>query len=162
MGFIGGAFKGIGAKKAAKQQQKFAREGAAELEPFAEQGRGAAEFVSQLLGLGGGTGANEAMQRFRESTGFRDAMQASGRAVASNAAASRLLGSSGTGLTFQREADRLGRASFDDFFNRLFAAQQAGQGAASTRAGLLAGQPASKGSVLRGVGQSFSNIFEGG
>lgn len=113
-----------------------------------------------MLGRPGATGAED-LQRFRESTGFRDIQNRALRGVATNAAAKGLLGSTGTGERFQRTAGELASGSFQDFLKNLFGLQSGAQTAATNQAQLLAGQPASKGAVRQGVGADLSKLFLG-
>lgn len=160
-GIVGGIVGGFGAKKAAKQQRKDTQAAAGELTQFAAPGAAATDALSQALGLSSGTAAGEGLQRFRESLGFRDQQNRALRGVASSGAAAGLLGSTGTGERFQRTAGELASGTLNSFLSNLFGLQNQAQNAATNRAQLLAGQPASKGQVAQNVGSNLNRIFLG-
>lgn len=108
----------------------------ARFDPYATQGTQANSLIASLLGLGGGTGGAEALDKFRDSTGYRDTMNAALGGVTSNAAARGLLNSSGTGKTFQNTAAQIAQGSFGDFLQQLMGQQQVGLNAAGAQAEL--------------------------
>lgn len=122
---------------------------------------------------GGGGGVGEALQRFRESLGFRDTRNAALRGVGANAGARGLFGSSGTGNAFQRTAANLANRTRGDFLDRLTGVAGRGQNAATAQGGfdtsfadtLFRGNVAKgsggKGSILSGVGNSATRALFG-
>lgn len=108
----------------------------ARFDPFAQQGVQAGGLIGQLLGLQGGSAGAEGLAQFRDSTGYRDTLNAATNGVATNAAARGLLGSSGTGKAFQNNAAQLAQGSFGDFLSRLMGQQQMGFNAAGAQADL--------------------------
>ena len=161
-GIVGGIVGGIGAKKAAKQQRRDIQSAAGELSPYAQGGLRAQSALESSLGLApGDTSGAEGLQRFRDSSGYQDTLNRSLRGVAASGAAQGLLGSTGTGERFQRTAAELANSTRDSYLSRLFGLQQAGQSAAANRAQLIAGKPASRGTVLQGLGANLNSIFLG-
>jgi hypothetical protein len=105
------------------------------LQPYADTGGQANSLVSSLLGLSpGNTSGAEAMNQFRDSTGYKDTMNQAMNGVSTNAAAKGLLGSSGTGKVFQNTAANIAQGSFGDFMTRLTGQQSMGVNAANNLA----------------------------
>lgn len=137
------------------------------------EGRDMGASQGGAAGGAGAGGVGEALQRFRESLGFRDTQNAALRGVGANAAARGLLGSSGTGNTFQRSAANLANQTYGGFLDRLTGVAGRGQQAASGQAGidtglggaLLNAQTAKgsggKGSLLSNVGNSVTRALFG-
>ena len=138
------------------------------LDQYATLGADSTGFLRQLLGMDGGTAGGEALSRFRDSTGYRDTMNAALGGVTSNAAARGLLGSSGTGKVFQTTAANVAQGSFGDFLNRLLQQQQIGYGASKAQSALdaglgdaLAGNSIEKGEVMSKKKSFLGSIFGG-
>lgn len=145
---------GLGAGKTGKNIELAAKNNIKRLDPYAAAGTGATDMIMSLLGLGGGTGGGEALNKFRESTGYKDQLSAALGGAGANAAARGLLNSSGTGKVFQNTAAQIAQGSFGDFLNQLLGQQQVGQNAATTQAnigfegGTAAAQARSKGGIF--------------
>lgn len=88
---------------------------------------------------GSDTSGAEGLARFRESTGYKDTMNAALNGVTSNAAARGLLGSSGTGKIFQNTAATLAQGSFQDYLQNLMGQQNVGVNAAGQQSSQQAG-----------------------
>jgi hypothetical protein len=82
------------------------------------------------------TSGAEALSRFRESTGYQDQLSAALGGTTANAAARGLLGSSGTGKTFQNNAAQIAQGSFGNFLNNLMGQQGVGLQATGSQAEL--------------------------
>lgn len=168
MGILGGIIGGIGKKKAAKQKRADVQAAAAGLDPYAD-GTAAKGALEQAIGLESGPSADaEGLQRFRDSVGYRDMQNRALRGVAANAGARGLFGSTGTGERFQRTAGELADSTYKDYLaedqrriGNLFGLYKGAQSAATNRASLLAGQPASKGTLMQGIGSGLNKIFLG-
>lgn len=131
--FLNGA---IGNRNAGNAISKGTGEAIGRLDPYAQQGGQATSLIGNLLGLNGGTAGGEALSQFRDSTGYRDTLNAAQGGAATNAAAKGLLGSSGTGKVFQNNATQLAQGSFGDFLQKLMGQQQMGQAAATNQANI--------------------------
>jgi hypothetical protein len=136
MANLGDIFSGFGA---AKQNKTLSKQLAvankteqARLDPYAANGVGANGLISSILGLGkpGDTSGGEALNKFRESTGYQDTMNTALNGVTSNAAARGLLGSSGTGQIFQKTGAQIAQGSFGDYLSQLMDQQDVGMKAA--------------------------------
>lgn len=138
------------------------------LDPYAAAGSDSTSFLRQLLGMDGGTAGGEALSHFRDSTGYKDTMNAALNGVGSNAAARGLLGSSGTGKVFQNTASQIAQGSFGDFLNQLLGQQQVGLTAAKGQSGIdmglgdaLAGNSVEKGNTMSQKKSFLGSIFGG-
>ena len=97
---------------------------------YETHGKGEGRELPTVGGTEPGTAGAEALTRFRETTGYKDTLNAALGGISTNAAARGLLDSSGTGQIFQRTAADLARSSFGDFFDRLTGQQRVGMEAA--------------------------------
>lgn len=134
----------LGRKKAAKDRARgieqlqgtYADTG---LKGFADTGAAANDVLAGAAGLGDEAAANEAFQRFQNSTGFLGQLRAGERAITGSAAARGELGSGATLKRLSQYGNDLARQSFGDYTGFLGSLAGRGQSAAETGFGAIGG-----------------------
>lgn len=100
-------------------------------------GGNANNMLANLLGVGGDQAAGDAAyQKYQDSTGFQNQLDSMSRGITGNQAASGLLRSGSTGTAVQTGANGLAQQNFGNYLSQLMGLSNAGQGAASTIAGV--------------------------
>lgn len=100
-------------------------------------GGAANNTLASLLGIGGDQAAGDAAyQNYQNSTGYQNQLDSMSRAVTGNQAANGLLRSGSTGTALQTGANNLATSSYNNYLSQLMGLSNAGQGAASTIAGV--------------------------
>lgn len=100
------------------------------------------DFISQLLGMQGDTGANDAFQKYLGSTGYNFALDQGTNAITSNNAAKGLLHSGATGKALEQYGQGLGGQYFNNYIQQLLG---------------LGNQGIQAGQVLSGAGNTSSS-----
>lgn len=138
------------AKGIAQLQGTFADTG---LQGFADTGAAANAASAGLLGIGDQAAADEAFQRFQNSSGFLGQLRAGQRAIESSAAARGKLNSGATLRALQRSGQDLAQQSFGQYQGFLSNLAGRGQAAAETGFGAIGGaQLAAQEARARGRG----------
>lgn len=151
---VGSALIGANASnKAAKAQQQAAQSNnalqqqiydrnTANLTPWMERGNQAGAAQNALLGLGGDQGAaNDAFQRYLNSTGYQFQQNEGQRAITGSAAAHGMLNSGATLKALQDRGQQVGASYFQNYLNSLNG---------------ISGQGFGAGSAIAGVGQGYA------
>lgn len=115
------------------------------------------DFMGQLLGMHGGTAANDAFQKYLDSTGYKFQMDQGSNAITNNAAAKGLLNSGATLKALNNYGQNMGGQYFNNFLQQLMGYGNQGIQAGQVLSG--AGQTASSSS--QSAGQSGSNQGSG-
>lgn len=156
---IGGISSAVGAssaagaaKSAAKAnnalQEKIFDENKATLAPFVGQGNLATPAINALLGLGGGTAAdqqaqyNQAFSNFQNSTGYKFALDQGNKQVQAALGSKGLLDSGAAQKSLTNYGQQAALGSYGQYYGALTGQQGVGLTAASAQAG---------------VGQNFAN-----
>lgn len=126
-------------------------------------GTGANDFISQLLGLKGGDQANQAFDKYKDSTGYQFALDSGSKAITGNAASRGLMSSGATGKALTKFGEDTGTQYYNNYLDKLMGLSQQGLGAG----GLIGGagqQSSSKGSssTKPGMGGFIGSILSGG
>lgn len=165
---IGGLTGGKGAKKAAKIQGQTtdkilaandkARVYLTGLEqPTIDRGDAAGSLYGDFVGLGGGDASREALQKYRESTGYGDLVRQGLGAVNANAYA-RSAGESGaTYKALQDRGTSIADSSASDWLGRLNTLQNLGQQGIGTVAGVTMHTTDSNNAATQAAGDASGN-----
>lgn len=126
-------------------------------------GTGANDFVSQLLGLKGGDEANQAFDKYKDSTGYQFALDSGSKAITGNAASRGLLSSGSTAQALTKFGQNNATQYYNSYLDKLLGLS--GQGLQA--GGLIGGagqQSSSKGtsSTKPGIGGFLGSILSGG
>jgi hypothetical protein len=93
------------------------------------------DFISQLLGLKGDAGANDAFQKYLGSTGYQFNLNSGSNAITGNAAAKGLLNSGSTLKALSDYGQNTGASYFNNFLQQLLGLGKQGTDAGSLLAG---------------------------
>lgn len=132
--------------------------------PMVDTGNQASSFLSRLLGLGGSSEADEALQQYKDSTGYKTTMDSGVQAISQAGLTS---GSFNSGRTLKR-LTQFGQDTsqkyLDGFLAKLFGLTENGLNAGRTIAGAgqySTGQSTSSGSSNNGMGNFLGSIIGG-
>lgn len=117
-------------------------------------------FIQQLLGLQGDTGANSAFNKYLDSTGYNFALNQGTNAITSNAASRGLLDSGATGKALTGYGQQLGGQYFNQYIQQLLGLGNQGLQAGQILSG--AGNTSNSSAVSSGASGSESGSGIGG
>lgn len=131
----------------------------ASLSPVVGQAASSGDFIQQLLGMKGDAGANDAFNKYLDSTGYNFQLQQGSNAITDNAAARGLLNSGSTLKALNNYGQNMGGQYFNNFIQQLMGLGTQGIQAGQTLAG--AGNVNNSSSKSQSTGQSGSNQGSG-
>lgn len=105
------------------------------LSPQINNGTGASNQMSNLLGLNGNQGQNQAFQNWQNSTGYQFGLNQGTQAITGNAAASGLLNSGATAKALNTYGQNYANTQYGNYFNQLQGLLSGGNQAAGVVAG---------------------------
>lgn len=118
------------------------------------------DYISQLLGIQGDTGANSAFNKYLDSTGYNFALNQGTNAITSNAASRGLLDSGATGKALTGYGQQLGGQYFNQYIQQLLGLGTQGIQAGQVLSG--AGNTSNSQSASSGASGSESGSGIGG
>jgi hypothetical protein len=164
---------GKGAKKAAKIAAKSAAADRAQAlqiyntnmgmaQPGVDRGNAAGAQINALLGLGGDTtGANDALARFKASTGYQGRLEEGQRAINTGYAARGALESGAAQKALLNYGQQQASGEFGNYLNALGGQQAAGQNAlgAATGAGVAFGNQSAQANQSQASAQANAALY---